>query len=101
MISPIDRLQPLAALTEAPKTVETVQTAEQVPFGAVFRSAVDNVRQTDAEKVQTDYLLATGQLDNPAQSTIAGTKYQMAVELLVQLRNRALDAYSELTRINM
>ena len=93
MISPIDRLQPLAALTEDQKTVETVQTAEQVPFGAVFRSAVDNV--------QTDYLLATGQLDNPAQSTIAGTKYQMAVELLVQLRNRALDAYSELTRINM
>ena len=91
MISPIDRLQPLAALTEDQKTVETVQTAEQVPFGAVFRSAVDNVRQTDAEKVQTDYLLAT----------IAGTKYQMAVELLVQLRNRALDAYSELTRINM
>lgn len=51
--------------------------------------------------MQTDYLLATGQLDNPAQSTIAGTKYQMAVKLLVQLRNRALDAYSELTRINM
>lgn len=100
MITPIDRLQPLAALNEEQKTAPA-ENAAQTPFGAIFRAAVDNVVQTDAEKVQTDYLLATGQLDNPALSTIAGTKYNMAVELLVQLRNRALDAYSELTRINM
>ncbi|MBQ3497165.1 MAG: flagellar hook-basal body complex protein FliE, partial [Oscillospiraceae bacterium] len=56
---------------------------------------------TDAEKTQAEYLLATGQLDNPAALTIASTKYEMSVELLVQIRNKALDAYSELTRINL
>jgi flagellar hook-basal body complex protein FliE len=40
-------------------------------------------------------------LDNPATVTIAATKSELAVELLVQLRNKALDAYSELTRISV
>ena len=31
----------------------------------------------------------------------AQAKEQMAVELLIQLRNRALDAYQELTRISI
>ena len=51
--------------------------------------------------IRDRYLLATGQLDNPAELTIAQTQAAMSVELLVQLRNKALDAYSELMRISM
>ena len=36
-----------------------------------------------------------------AALTIASTKNEIAVSLLVQLRNKALDAYSELTRISL
>ena len=32
------------------------------------------MKQTDADKVQVEYLLATGQLDNPAELMIASTK---------------------------
>ena len=32
---------------------------------------------------------------------IAASKYQTSVDLLVQLRNKALDAYSELSRISL
>ena len=53
------------------------------------------------EKNRAEYLLATGQLDNPAELTIAGTKAQLSVDLLVQLRNKALDAYTELNRISL
>ena len=45
--------------------------------------------------------MATGQLDNPALLTIASTKAQLSVELLVQLRSKAMDAYNELMRINL
>lgn len=72
-----------------------------LPFADVFRSAVENVKETDAAKNQAQYLMATGQLDNPAELTIAQTQAAMSVELLVQLRNKALDAYSELMRISM
>ena len=74
---------------------------EESPFGAIFRSAIDNVKETDAEFKESQYLLATGQLDNPAATMIAAYKSQTAVNMLVQLRNKALDAYSELSRINL
>ena len=70
-------------------------------FGDIFHSAIENVRETDAEKNHMQYLMATGQLDNPAELTIASTKAATSVELLVQLRNKALDSYNELMRIGL
>ena len=75
--------------------------AGQSLFGSIFPSAIDNVKQTDAAKTTAQYLLATGQLDNPAALTVAWTKESAAVELLIQLRNKALDAYNELMRISI
>lgn len=71
------------------------------PVTDMFSAVVDAVKETDAAKTQMEYLLATGQLDNPALLTIASTKAQLSVQLLVQLRNRALDAYNELMRISI
>ena len=100
MMTTIERLN---AVTESMQgQAKTPQSEEtQGIFGDIFRSAIENVKQTDAEKTEAEYLLATGQLDNPAALTIASTKSQIAVELLVQLRNKAMDAYSEITRINL
>lgn len=70
-------------------------------FADVFRAAIENVRTTDDEKNKLEYLLATGQLDNPADLSFALYKADTAVDMLIQLRNKALDAYSELMRISM
>ena len=79
---------------------ETGALAESA-FGQIFRSLIQNVKDTDAEFTQAQYLLATGQLDNPAQLSLAAYKNEIAVDLLVQLRNRALDAYNELKNMNV
>ena len=97
MITPIGQI---GSIARAAGVSEAASPADGM-FGTIFRSAIQNVRTTDAEKTEAEYLLATGQLDNPAALTIATTKNQIAVELLVQLRNKALDAYSELTRISL
>ena len=103
MLTPMEKLAPLAPLNSHKETkAQAPSPAEgESVFGAVFRSAIDNVKETDAEFKESQYLLATGQLDNPAASMIAGSKSVAAVNLLIQLRNKALDAYSELTRINL
>lgn len=77
------------------------KTAAGETFGDIFQAAVAAVRETDAEKTQAEYLLATGQLDNPALLTTAITKAELSVDLLMQLRNKTLDAYSELMRISL
>ena len=70
-------------------------------FGSLFSSLIQNVKDTDAEFTQAQYLLATGQLDNPAQLGIAGYKADIALDLLIQMRNRALDAYNELKNMSV
>ena len=81
--------------------VSKKNSTPEIPFAQIFQSAIDNVRQTEDEKNKLEYLLATGQLDNPAELTIASTKAATAVELLVQLRTKALESYSELMRTNV
>lgn len=96
MITPIERLSAVM-----PTEVSKPASSTDGLFSSVFQSAIQNVRETDAEKTEAEYLLATGQLDNPAALMIALSKNQTAVDLLVQLRNKAVEAYSELTRINL
>lgn len=103
MLTPMEKLTPLTPLGVDAKEDKAGRAASQggeSVFGAIFRSAIDNVKETDAEFKESQYLLATGQLDNPAAAMIAAYKSQTAVNLLVQLRNKAQDAYSELTRMN-
>lgn len=83
------------------RRAESTGEAGESMFGSLFKSLIQNVKDTDAEFVQTQYLLATGQLDNPAQIGLAAYKNEIAVDLLIQLRNKALDAYSELTRLSI
>ena len=103
MLTPMEKLAPLTPLsgdTRESRARETASPEGGSVFGAIFRSAIDNVKETDAEAREAQYLLATGQLDNPAMAMIAGTKNAIAVDFLIQLRNKAQDAYSELTRMN-
>lgn len=70
-------------------------------FTQIFQSMVDNVKETDAAKNEAYYALVTGQLDNPAEAIIAASQALTATQLLVQMRDRALDAYNELMRISL
>ena len=102
MISSIDKIMPLARAGAAEDAGKTSQADGLLgSFGSIFRSAIDNVITTDQEKTNLEYQLSVGELDNPALLVIASSKYQVAVDLLVQLRNKALEAYSELTRISL
>ena len=89
-----------------PLQADSVQTVggdktQTTLFEDIFQSMVDNVKETDAAKNEAYYALATGQLDNPAVASIAATQAELSVSLLVQMRNKALDAYSEVMRISL
>ncbi len=93
-------IRPLWTETDA---VDNVATNREQPtmFSDIFQSMIDNVKETQETRNEKYYQLATGQLDNPAEATIAGTQAVIASELLVQMRDKALNAYSELMRISL
>ena len=89
-------LQPLSATENDKKSGSSA-----VPFTDMFRSAIDAVKETDATKTQLQYLMSTGQLDNPVPLVLAANKAELSVNLLMQLRSKAMDAYNELMRMNL
>lgn len=100
----IQRIEPIRPLlaTESTAVSDAGQTRNQpTMFQDIFQSVVDNVKETDAAKNEAYYALATGQLDNPAVASIAATQAELSLSLLIQMRNKALDAYSELMRISL
>lgn len=101
-IEAISGLNPMwdAKFTDSLRASVPVQE-KTATFGDIFTSAIDNVKATDAEKNQMEYLLSVGELDNPAQLTIAATKAQFAVDLLVELRNKSLEVYNEIIKMQI
>lgn len=97
--------QPISPLWEAfptskPQTTEAAASGGSI-FADILKSTVNNVRETEDEVAKNEYLLATGQLDNPAELQLATTKYEMSVSMMVQLRNKGLEAFNELMRISL
>lgn len=69
-------------------------------FRSIFEEAINDVRTTDQELAKSQYLLATGQIEDPHTVGIAQSNAQLAVDLLVALRTKALEAYNEIMRIS-
>ena len=84
-------IQSISPLWEAMPLQRAVQpaAAEKPAVGSLFDVA------------KKEYLLSTGQLDNPAELSIATYKAEAALALLNQVREKALNAYSELNRISL
>ncbi|WP_251388205.1 flagellar hook-basal body complex protein FliE [Mediterraneibacter agrestimuris] len=70
-------------------------------FQSVFKEVVGNVTQTENDLADKQYLLATGQIEDPHSVMVASSQAQLAVDMLVSLRNKALESYNELMRISL
>lgn len=70
-------------------------------FKGVFQDAINNVKETENDLVNKQYLLATGQIDDAHSVMVASSEAQLAVDMLVSLRNKAMDSYNELMRISL
>ena len=101
MIQPLWDEMPLRPLWDVSRASGPAVSMDENPFTDIFRSAVEAVKETDAEKTQLQYLMSTGQLDNPVPLLLASSKAELSVSLLLQLRSRAMDAYNELMRISL
>lgn len=101
-INQMQKINTLSEIVNFGKTVEPAKEARngEAVFKDVLQNAVKNVVDTDNEVTKQQYLLATGQTDDVHNLTIASTKAQLSVDYMVQLRNRAMDSYSEVMRIN-
>ena len=86
------------------REIQPAEKETRIPgasFADIFQEVIDNVRESEDEVAKKEYLLSTGQLDNPAQLSMALYKAEVSMSLFVQLREKALSAYNELSRISV
>jgi flagellar hook-basal body complex protein FliE len=70
-------------------------------FREVFEGLIKDVEQTEAIAEQDAYLLSIGQMEDPHTAMINAAKAELTLSTMVQIRNKVLDAYSEIMRINV
>lgn len=102
-ITPIERLNSISDLskTAATEAAQPAETANSLPFQSLFEDAINNVKTADSNLNQEVYKLATGQSNDLHNIIIASQKATLSVQMLVQLRDKALEAYNEVMRMSV
>lgn len=72
-----------------------------VDFRNLFQGLVENVEKTEAMVNMDAYNLSVGNVDDLHTIMIHAAQAELALETMVQLRNKFLDAYQEVMRINL
>lgn len=98
-ISPMNGVGAIGNIAES--NVAKGKSNNALPFKDMFQNAVQNVVQTSEKAAYNEYMLSTGQSQDLHTLTIDSTSAQLSLDLLIQLRNKAMDAYNELMRINL
>lgn len=70
-------------------------------FSSFLIEAINNVNKTQKNSENYKDMLAIGQLDNLHDLTIASEKADVALQLTMGIRNKVVDAYKEIMRIQI
>jgi flagellar hook-basal body complex protein FliE len=70
-------------------------------FKEIFRDVISNVEETEAATKMDAYKLSIGEMDDMHTMIINAAKADVALQTMVQLRNKFLDAYSEIMRTSL
>jgi flagellar hook-basal body complex protein FliE len=72
---------------------------EGTSFMDFLNNAISDVNKLQLESERLDEAFAMGKTDNIHQVTIAAEKAEIALQFTAQIRNKILDAYTEIMRM--
>lgn len=72
-----------------------------VNFGELFNNALQEVNQKQIESQEYKHMLATGELDNLHDLTIASEKANVSLQVAMSIRSKIVEAYKEIMRIQI
>lgn len=96
-ISGFNAISPAAYSTDKIGTGEEQKTS----FSDYLKNALDKVNDLQIESDNYTNALAAGKTDNIHQVMIAAEKADIALQFTMQIRNKILDAYNEIMRMQI
>lgn len=76
-------------------------TSTQKSFADTLKEAIGSVNEMQKSSDKAAQDLATGRTDNVAEVMIATEKADIALKLMVQVRNKIIDAYQEVMKMQV
>lgn len=81
--------------------LETKQAESETSFNEFLKSALNEVNELQTESENYTKLLAIGQVENIHDVTIASEKAKIALQMTLTIRNKVVDAYKEIMRMQV
>ena len=94
---------PLSMIQSGIKLGETLNTSndESPEFGDFLKQAITEANNLQQQSDDMKTKLVTGQIEDIHQVMIAAEKANLAFQLTLQIRNKAIDAYQEILRMQV
>lgn len=97
----IKPIQPMQGLNDIVKSDNIKNKKDEKLFNNIFNNALNNYIEAENKVDEDIQELATGKSDDLHNLMINTQKAEMSLDLFLQLRNKALDAYNEIMRIGV
>lgn len=81
--------------------IDEQSKSPEVSFGEYLNSALTKVTNLENQADQLKEDFALGKTDNIPEVLIAGEKANIALQFTMQIRNKVVDAYSEIMRMQI
>ena len=94
-IAPVQGVLPTDYLSGA----ATVPGTDGSGFASSLTGAVDNLQQLQSTSKELAVSAVTGNLDDIHNATIAASRAQITLELVATVRNKGVDAFNEIMRM--
>ena len=98
------RIEPLQLMPVKASFVDTIGNQQQVETKSFGEFLSDSLKEVNTLKKQSEVAnmkLAAGQVEDISDVVIAGEKASIAVQLTMQVRNKMVEAYQEIMRMQV
>lgn len=78
-----------------------IDVTDKPSFGEYLKNSIEEVNDIQIEAERQTTLLATGQAENVHDVTIAASKAKISLDLTMAVRNKVVEAYKEIMRMQV
>jgi len=96
-------IDPIQLLHNVPNRLENKKSEDNnaLSFNDILKQALNSVQDLQKANANYNYLLATGEIENLHKIMIDAEKADIALQFSIQVRNKVLEAYQEIMRMQI
>lgn len=95
---------PISAITQTHRLAASGDQGRDqsaLSFGELLQQAFQSANRAQLSAEHAAQLLATGQVEDVHQVTILTEKANLSLQLMISIRNKLIDAYQEISRMQV